>query len=147
MLEAQVAEGFWGTWRRSAVCPAETRARGYQARVEAPTGDGDETALNAVRLLCGRDGAGAYGVQSAAGYKGAWSDPIYCPGSTYITGATLRIQPKQGSDKDDTAANDVQCDITATSTVIYAYGFADDIDVCEALYSSLLVQMVRASDA
>lgn len=45
------------------------------------------------------------------------------------------------------AANDVQCDITATSTVIYAYGFAADIDVCEALYSSLLVQMVRASDA
>ncbi|NMD95673.1 DUF2786 domain-containing protein [Rhodococcus sp. BL-253-APC-6A1W] len=45
------------------------------------------------------------------------------------------------------AANDVQCDITATSTVIFAYGFADDIDVCEALYSSLLVQMVRASDA
>lgn len=44
-------------------------------------------------------------------------------------------------------ANDVQCDITANSTVIYAYGFADDIDVCEALYSSLLVQMVRASDA
>ncbi|WP_132475939.1 DUF2786 domain-containing protein [Rhodococcus sp. SMB37] len=45
------------------------------------------------------------------------------------------------------AANDVQCDITATSTVIYAYGFTGDIDVCEALYSSLLVQMVRASDA
>ncbi|MDO1479609.1 DUF2786 domain-containing protein [Rhodococcus ruber] len=45
------------------------------------------------------------------------------------------------------AANDVQCDITTTSTVIYAYGFASDIDVCEALYSSLLVQMVRASDA
>lgn len=45
------------------------------------------------------------------------------------------------------AANDVQCDITATSTVIYAYGFTDDIDVCEALYSSLLVQMVRASDS
>lgn len=45
------------------------------------------------------------------------------------------------------AANDVQCDITATSTTIFAYGFSDDIDVCEALYSSLLVQMVRASDA
>ncbi len=30
------------------------------------------------------------------------------------------------------AANDVQCDITATSTVVYAYGFTDDIDVCEA---------------
>lgn len=45
------------------------------------------------------------------------------------------------------AANDVQCDITSTSTVVHAFGFADDIDVCEALYSSLLVQMVRASDA
>lgn len=45
------------------------------------------------------------------------------------------------------AANDVQCDITQTSAVIYAYGFASDIDTCEALYSSLLVQMVRASDA
>jgi len=44
-------------------------------------------------------------------------------------------------------ANDVQCDITSTSTVVHAFGFGDDIDVCEALYSSLLVQMVRASDA
>lgn len=45
------------------------------------------------------------------------------------------------------AANDVQCDIAQTSAVIYAYGFAGDIDVCEALYTSLLIQMVRASDA
>ncbi|QNG20624.1 DUF2786 domain-containing protein [Rhodococcus triatomae] len=44
------------------------------------------------------------------------------------------------------AANDVQCDIAQTSAVVYAYGFAADIDVCEALYTSLLVQMVRASD-
>nr|WP_206038245.1 DUF2786 domain-containing protein [Rhodococcus sp. HNM0569] len=45
------------------------------------------------------------------------------------------------------AANDVQCDITQTSTTIFAYGFASDLDVCERLYSSLLIQMVRASDA
>ncbi|MGV9862715.1 DUF2786 domain-containing protein [Rhodococcus koreensis] len=45
------------------------------------------------------------------------------------------------------AANDVQCDIAQTSAVIYAYGFAGDIDICEALYASLLIQMVRASDA
>ncbi|MFC8526258.1 DUF2786 domain-containing protein [Nocardia sp. NPDC057227] len=44
------------------------------------------------------------------------------------------------------AANDVRCDVARTSTQVYAYGFAGDIDVCEALYSSLLVQMVRASD-
>lgn len=45
------------------------------------------------------------------------------------------------------AANDVQCDIAQSSAVIYAYGFSGDIDVCEALYTSLLIQMVRASDA
>lgn len=43
-------------------------------------------------------------------------------------------------------ANDVKCDIAASSTQVYAYGFDSDIDTCEALYSSLLIQMVRASD-
>lgn len=45
------------------------------------------------------------------------------------------------------AANDVQCDITQSSAVVYAHGFDTDIDTCAALYSSLLVQMVRASDS
>ncbi|PSR63059.1 MULTISPECIES: DUF2786 domain-containing protein [Nocardia] len=44
------------------------------------------------------------------------------------------------------AANDVRCDVTRTSTQVYAYGFDTDIATCEALYTSLLVQMVRASD-
>ncbi len=43
-------------------------------------------------------------------------------------------------------ANDVRCDVTRTSTQVYAYGFDTDIATCEALYTSLLVQMVRASD-
>lgn len=45
------------------------------------------------------------------------------------------------------AANDVRCDITTNSTTIFAYGFDTDLDVVEQLYSSLLVQMVRASSA
>ncbi|RJO76871.1 DUF2786 domain-containing protein [Nocardia panacis] len=43
-------------------------------------------------------------------------------------------------------ANDVRCDVARTSTQVYAYGFDSDIDTCAALYTSLLVQMVRASD-
>lgn len=43
-------------------------------------------------------------------------------------------------------ANDVRCDVTRTSTQVFAYGFESDIATCEALYASLLVQMVRASD-
>ncbi|MFC9788027.1 DUF2786 domain-containing protein [Rhodococcus sp. NPDC127528] len=45
------------------------------------------------------------------------------------------------------AANDVQCDVAHNSTQVFAYGFDTDIDASEALYSSLLMQMVRASDS
>ena len=44
------------------------------------------------------------------------------------------------------AANDVRCDIASNSTFLYAYGFPEDIDASHALYASLVVQMVRASD-
>jgi len=43
-------------------------------------------------------------------------------------------------------ANNLTCDIARDSTRVYAYGFDTDIDAVEALYSSLVVQMVRASD-
>ncbi|MGV7865966.1 DUF2786 domain-containing protein [Mycobacterium kansasii] len=44
------------------------------------------------------------------------------------------------------AANDVRCDVASNSTFLYAYGFPEDIDATHALYASLVVQMVRASD-
>src|SRR6202790_5473379 len=45
------------------------------------------------------------------------------------------------------SANDIRCDIASNSTFVYAYGFAEDIDATHALYASLVVQMVRASEA
>ena len=44
-------------------------------------------------------------------------------------------------------ANDLTCDVASNSTYVIAYGFASDIDTAEALYASLVVQMVSASDA
>lgn len=44
------------------------------------------------------------------------------------------------------SANDVRCDVASNSAFVYAYGFAEDIDATHALYASLVVQMVRASD-
>jgi hypothetical protein len=41
----------------------------------------------------------------------------------------------------------VRCDVASNSTFLYAYGFAEDIDASHALYASLVVQMVRSSDA
>jgi Protein of unknown function (DUF2786) len=43
-------------------------------------------------------------------------------------------------------ANDVKCDVASNSTFVYAYGFAEDIDASHALYASLVMQMVRASE-
>ncbi|MGV9480698.1 DUF2786 domain-containing protein [Gordonia aichiensis] len=44
-------------------------------------------------------------------------------------------------------ANDVTVDVAGNSTFVLAYGYSADIDTCEALYTSLLIQMVAASDA
>ncbi|AZG48170.1 hypothetical protein D7316_04787 [Gordonia insulae] len=44
-------------------------------------------------------------------------------------------------------ANDVTVDVAGNSTFVMAYGFGADIDTCETLYTSLVVQMVAASDA
>lgn len=43
-------------------------------------------------------------------------------------------------------ANDLTCDVARNSTKVFAYGFESDIAAAEALYASLVVQMVRASD-
>ncbi|TAM90236.1 MAG: DUF2786 domain-containing protein [Jatrophihabitans sp.] len=43
-------------------------------------------------------------------------------------------------------ANDVTCDVAGDSTAVICYGFADDVAVCESLYGSLAVQMVRACE-
>src|SRR6201988_3352479 len=45
------------------------------------------------------------------------------------------------------SANDVKVDVASNSSFVYAYGFVEDIDASHALYASLVVQMVRASDA
>ena len=41
----------------------------------------------------------------------------------------------------------MKCDVASNSTFVYAYGFAEDIDASHALYASLVMQMVKASDA
>lgn len=44
------------------------------------------------------------------------------------------------------AANDVKCDVASNSSFVYAYGFTEDIDTTHALYASLVMQMVAASN-
>ena len=44
-------------------------------------------------------------------------------------------------------SNQVTCDIARDSARVFAYGFETDIDAVEALYASLVVQMVRSCEA
>ena len=44
------------------------------------------------------------------------------------------------------SANDVEVNIAHNSTYVVVFGFEEDIALAEALYSSLVVQMVQASD-
>lgn len=45
------------------------------------------------------------------------------------------------------AQNSVKCNIAHNSTYVIAFGFPSDIDVCEALFASLVVQMTTSCDA
>lgn len=47
-----VEPGNWGEWGPDAVAPFGWCAIGMQARVEGPQGDGDDTAMNGIRMLC-----------------------------------------------------------------------------------------------
>lgn len=42
------------------------------------------------------------------------------------------------------AANDIRCTIAHNATRVYAVGFAEDIDISEALFASLLVQQANS---
>jgi hypothetical protein len=42
--------------------------------------------------------------------------------------------------------NDVKINVAMTSTYVYAFGFPSDIEVVQALYGSLLLQMTSAAD-
>ncbi|XP_060936556.1 vitelline membrane outer layer protein 1 homolog [Limanda limanda] len=46
----------WGTWRWPEMCPDQFFAIGFSTRVESKQGDGDDTAMNGIRLICGKDG-------------------------------------------------------------------------------------------
>jgi len=44
--------GGWGYWRGQRYCPANFYVCGLEQKVEAPQGDSDDTAMNAVAMLC-----------------------------------------------------------------------------------------------
>jgi PKD repeat protein len=96
--------GDWGTEER---CPEGQWAFAVSLRVEDSQGSGDDdTALNGIRLSCGTPGY-ARDISSTAGIWGNWSEIKKCTNG-FITGARLRIEPRQGGGDDDTGGVDAE---------------------------------------
>ncbi|KAH3729289.1 vitelline membrane outer layer protein 1 homolog [Dreissena polymorpha] len=103
--------GRWGEWHSPKFCPQSTYAIGYYIQVETP--DGDDTALNNIMLMCGcRDGSVGVTVSSGFGPFGSSNKHMLCPRvsgeAQFMVEFLLKVQPDQGLNGDNTAANDIK---------------------------------------
>ncbi|KAL4217959.1 Vitelline membrane outer layer protein 1 [Mactra antiquata] len=103
--------GQYGYWSQAEFCPLGTYASGYSLKIEPNQFFGDDTALNAIRLLCS-DKQGhrniTHQISSVQGPYGSWSKEEVClqsyDVSSFLTAFQLQVEPPQGAG-DDTMAN------------------------------------------
>ena len=116
-IQTSNSAGMWGSWGSNnfTYCPTDQVACGVITRVEGPQGGGDDTAMNAVRLVCCNsiEPLGAMNKQQISSLEGGWGDwglEDMCPAGKNIIGYRLRIEPNQGGGggNDDTALNDIE---------------------------------------
>ncbi|XP_075434352.1 uncharacterized protein LOC142471433 [Ascaphus truei] len=95
----------WGDWGDLQTCPDGYYARAFSLKVEGNQGSGDDTALNAIRLLCVSSNNEEYSIQSTEGPWGSWTSPVWCPNGNLIA-FSLRVETPLWFG-DDTAANNI----------------------------------------
>jgi hypothetical protein len=94
-------EGEWGPVE---LCPAGSRAVGYQSRNDLNQGT-DFTSLNSIRLFC--DDVDATNVTSTEGFIGQYGPGRSCAAGAALSAFQLRVQPN-GVSADNTAANSIR---------------------------------------
>ena len=101
-------DGLFGTWGEKQMCPPNQYVYAMRLRSEPNQGSGDDTALNAIELLCNnKQGSGYTAILSKQGPFGLWSPNVYCTSfSDPVVAYNLLIEPPQGSG-DDTGANNL----------------------------------------
>ncbi|KAL4227897.1 Vitelline membrane outer layer protein 1 [Mactra antiquata] len=107
--------GPWGSWGPASFCPKGSFAAGYGMKIEPKQNGGDDTSLNGIKIICKNKHSNFMGeVDSKVGPWGSWGASVFCReksdsgSSDYLTTFSLQVEGKQGTWKDDTAANFVK---------------------------------------
>ncbi len=97
----------WGDWGGADFCPEGSYATGFNLKIESYQKGGDDTALNAVKLICTnlKDGNFQKEIMSSQGVWGDFRGRKDCPNGLG-NGFELRSEPSQGGRRDDTGAVD-----------------------------------------
>ncbi|XP_060556068.1 vitelline membrane outer layer protein 1-like [Ruditapes philippinarum] len=105
--------GNYGYWTDPEFCPRGSFASGYNMKIEDNQFAGDDTALNAIKLIC-TDKSGhptGNGITSGQGSFGDWGKTETCNqpyhSANFLTAFTLQVEKPQGGG-DDTSANFVK---------------------------------------
>jgi hypothetical protein len=110
-----VDNGYWGSWKHLVQVPAGFYIIGMSVRNESGQGNGDDTCLNGIRMVCKRcNGPQIQNVMVWQGNWGDWTPDIMVPAGYYIAGFQCRVEPPQGSG-DDTAMNGLRMLLRAYS--------------------------------
>lgn len=92
----------WGEWSHFETCKPTSYVIGFRQKVEEPIGNGDDTALNTIELICSDQAKSR--IRGASSIWGKWSDEEICKDKQGVKGFQLKQQSPQG-EGDDTAAN------------------------------------------
>lgn len=94
------SSGPWGSYRNWVYCPDDTWAIGFSQRVDEYHGLSDDSAVNALELVCGD--AQSNRVASIISYEGlwgAWGSRVYCNGpKNYLRTAQFRVEDSSSID-------------------------------------------------
>ena len=83
--------GYYGDWGIQQFCQNGGYAVGFATKVEGAQGDGDDTAMNGLKLQC----SGGDFIASALQVWGSWNNAWNSCVSGY-TGAKVRVEGPQG---------------------------------------------------
>ena len=96
----------YGVWGGEETCTKGAFSSGFVIRVDKREFAGDDTAANAVCIICNESEQRC----SRKGLWGDWSSPFKCPKGSYLAGWRQNVTPNQGWGllADDTALNNVE---------------------------------------